>query len=95
MKGSGEWKLFTTVDGNEIQLTISKKDSSSDEGDYTPKAQEFVYDSDRGVIVLGDGKTTLRNLRAFYNVSIVKDDVSSALGYDPESVLNKGQADSC
>ena len=89
---SGEWKLFTTVDGNEIQLTISKKDSSSDEGNYIPKAQEFVYDSDRKVIVLGDGKTTLRNLRAFYNVSIVKDDVSSALGYDPESVLNKGQA---
>ena len=89
---SGEWKLFTTVDGNEIQLTISKKDSSSDEGNYIPKAQEFVYDSDRKVIVLGDGKTTLRNLRAFYNVSIVKDDVVSALGYNPESVLNKGQA---
>ena len=89
---SGEWKLFTTVDGNEIQLTISKKDSSGDEGNYIPKAQEFVYDSDRKVIVLGDGKTTLRNLRAFYNVSIVKDDVVSALGYNPESVLNKGQA---
>ena len=89
---SGEWKLFTTVDGNEIQLTISEKDSSSDEGNYIPKAQEFVYDSDRKVIVLGDGKTTLRNLRAFYNVSIVKDDVLLALGYNPESVLNKGQA---
>ena len=89
---SGEWKLFTTVDGNEIQLTISKKDSSSDEGNYIPKAQEFVYDSDRKIIVLGDGKTTLRNLRAFYNVSIVKDDVLLALGYNPESVLNKGQA---
>ena len=89
---SGEWKLFTTVDGNEIQLTISKKDSSSDEGNYIPKAQEFVYDSDRKVIVLGDGKTTLRNLRAFYNVSIVENDVLSALGYTPESVLNKGQA---
>ena len=89
---SGEWKLFTTVDGNEIQLTISKKDSSGDEGNYIPKAQEFVYDSDRKVIVLGDGKTTLRNLRAFYSVSIVKDDVVSALGYNPESVLNKGQA---
>ena len=89
---SGEWKLFTTVDGNEIQLTISKKDSSGDEGNYIPKAQEFVYDSDRKVIVLGDGKTTLRNLRAFYNVSIVKDDVLLALGYNPESVLNKGQA---
>ena len=89
---SGEWKLFTTVDGNEIQLTISKKDSSSDEGNYIPKAQEFVYDSDRKVIVLGDGKTTLRNLRAFYNVSIVENDVVSALGYNPENVLNKGQA---
>ena len=89
---SGEWKLFTTVDGNEIQLTISKKDSSSDEGNYIPKAQEFVYDLDREVIVLGDGKTTLRNLRAFYNVSIVKDDVVSALRYNPESVLNKGIA---
>ena len=89
---SREWKLFTTVDGNEIRLTISKKDSSSDEGNYIPKAQEFVYDSDRKVIVLGDGKTTLRNLRAFYSVSIVKDDVVSALGYNPESVLNKGQA---
>ena len=89
---SGEWKLFTTVDGNEIQLTISKKDSSSDEGNYIPKAQEFVYDSDRKIIVLGDGKTTLRNLRAFYSVSIVENDVVSALGYKPESVLNKGQA---
>ena len=89
---SGEWKLFTTVDGNEIQLTISKKDSSGDEGNYIPKAQEFVYDSDRKIIVLGDGKTTLRNLRAFYNVSIVENDVVSALGYNPESVLNKGQA---
>ena len=89
---SGEWKLFTTVDGNEIQLTISKKDSSSDEGNYIPKAQEFVYDLDREVIVLGDGKTTLRNLRAFYNVSIVKDDVVSALRYNPESILNKGIA---
>ena len=89
---SGEWKLFTTVDGNEIQLTISKKDSSSDEGNYIPKAQEFVYDLDREIIVLGDGKTTLRNLRAFYNVSIVKDDVVSALRYNPESVLNKGIA---
>ena len=89
---SGEWKLFTTVDGNEIQLTISKKDSSGDEGNYIPKAQEFVYDLDREVIVLGDGKTTLRNLRAFYNVSIVKDDVVSALRYNPESVLNKGIA---
>ena len=89
---SGEWKLFTTVDGNEIQLTISKKDGSSDEGNYVPKAQEFVYDSDRKVIVLGDGKTTLRNLRAFYSVSIVENDVVSALGYTPESVLNKGIA---
>ena len=89
---SGEWKLFTTVDGNEIQLTISKKDSSGDEGNYIPKAQEFVYDSDRKIIVLGDGKTTLRNLRAFYSVSIVENDVVSALGYNPESVLNKGQA---
>ena len=89
---SGEWKLFTTVDGNEIQLTISKKDSSGDEGDYIPKAQEFVYDLDRKIIVLGDGKTTLRNLRAFYNVSIVENDVLLALGYKPESVLNKGQA---
>ena len=42
---SGEWKLFTTVDGNEIQLTISKKDSPSDETNNKTKNPKNEDDS--------------------------------------------------
>lgn len=87
----GKWVEFTTVDGKTIGLTINKK-ASSTEGNYVPKAQEFVYDTDNNYIVIGDGSTPLNGLKAFYNTTVTKSDIITALGYTPENLLEKGQA---
>lgn len=87
----GKWVEFTTVDGKTIKLTINKK-ASSTEGNYVPKAQELVYDTDNNYIVIGDGSTSLSGLKAFYNTTVTKSDIITALGYTPEDVLQKGQA---
>lgn len=86
----GKWVEFTTVDGKTIDLSINKK-AGFTEGSYVPKAQELVYDTDNNYIVIGDGTTKLQDLKAFYSVSVTKEDIISYLGYTPENSLEKGQ----
>lgn len=86
----GTWVVFDSVDGSKIELKVNSKDSSVDIG-YIPKVNELVYDTSRGVLVLGDGTTKLSNLRAFYEKTITKTDLINTLGYTPEDANNKGQ----
>lgn len=70
---------------------MNTKNSTTD-GNYVPKAGELVYDSVRDIIVKGDGTTNLTTLRAFYQNTLTNNDIITALGYTPENVANKGQA---
>lgn len=86
----GQWELFNKVDGSKTEVTMNTK-SSLTQGNYVPKAGELVYDSDRDIIVMGDGTTKLQDLKAFYQNTLTNSDIISALGYTPEDVANKGQ----
>lgn len=85
----GQWEAFTKVDGNEIEITIKEKADSTD-NNYRPAKGEFVWDTEREILVIGDGVSTLGNLKAFYGSDISLSDILSAIGYTPEDVANKG-----
>ena len=87
----GQWSLFDKVDGSITTVTMNTKNSTT-EGTYVPKAGELVYDTARDIIVKGDGTTNLTTLRAFYQNTLTNNDVITALGYTPENIANKGQA---
>lgn len=87
----GNWSLFDKVDGSVTTVTMNTKNSTT-EGNYVPKAGELVYDSVRDIIVKGDGTTKLQDLKAFYQSTLSDTDIIAALGYTPENVANKGQA---
>lgn len=87
----GQWSLFNKVDGTTTSITMNTKNSRT-EGTYIPKAGELVYDTARDIIVLGDGTTNLTTLRAFYQNTLTNNDIIAALGYTPENIANKGQA---
>lgn len=53
---------------------------------------ELVYDTERKILVIGDGVTNLGGLEAFYGEAVTNADILSALGYTPENTANKGQA---
>lgn len=88
---NGVWEVFTKVDGNEIELTLKTKSDVTD-NTYIPKENELIWDTSRKILVIGDGKTTLGGLDAFYNNTLTASDVTSALGYTPEDSSKKGQA---
>lgn len=88
---TGQWSLFNKVDGTTTSITMNTKDSKTN-GNYIPKAGELVYDITRDIIVLGDGATNLTTLRAFYQNTLTNNDIITALGYTPENIANKGQA---
>lgn len=87
---SGQWVAFDSVDGNKIKVNIKSLDSQID-GAYIPQAQEFVWDKNRSILVIGDGTTSLLALRAFYEGTLTSADIISALGYQPEDASMKGQ----
>lgn len=91
-QSAGTWIEFTSVDGTNINVKLNEKDSSNTtDADYIPKHGELVYDTNKNIIVLGDGKTKLINLRAFYSVAVTAQDILKSLGFTPENILNKGQ----
>ena len=87
---SGQWVAFDSVDGNKIKVNIKSLNSQTD-GAYIPQAQEFIWDTDRNILVIGDGATSLLGLRAFYEGSLTSADIITALGYQPEDASMKGQ----
>lgn len=87
----GTWELFNKVDGSVTEVTMNTKNSTI-QGNYVPKARELVYDSARDIIVMGDGTKKLQDLKAFYQNTLTNNDIITALGYTPEDVANKGQA---
>lgn len=87
---NGNWVVFDKVNGESIIITINTKDSSV-EGTYVPKLNELVWDSNRKILVIGDGVTQLQNMFAFYEGTLTDTDIISALGYTPEDSANKGQ----
>lgn len=89
---NGQWVAFTKVDGNEVEVTIKTKSDLTD-NTYVPKANELVYDTNRKILVIGDGTTSLGSLKAFYgNSTLTANDITTALGYTPEDSSKKGQA---
>lgn len=92
-QSAGKWIEFTSVDGTNINVKLNEKDSSNTtDADYIPKHGELVYDTNKNIIVLGDGKTKLITLRAFYSVAVTAQDILKSLGFTPENILNKGQS---
>ncbi len=87
----GEWEVFSTVDGNNIEFTVKTKSDTTD-NTYVPKANELVWDTNRKILVIGDGTTTLGNLKAFYGSTVTSADILTAIGYTPENIADKGQA---
>lgn len=88
----GQWVKFTSVDGNEVKVTLKTKNDLTD-NTYVPDANELVWDTNRKILVIGDGSTTLGSLKAFYDQSaLTATDIISALGFTPEDQANKGQA---
>lgn len=88
---NGSWEPFTSVNGNDIELTIKQLADSVD-GPKVPKAGELVYDTERKILVIGDGTTNLAGLEAFYGEKVTNADILSALGFTPEDSSKKGQA---
>ena len=77
---------------NEVEVTIKTKSDLTD-NTYVPKANELVYDTNRKILVIGDGTTSLGSLKAFYgNSTLTANDITTALGYTPEDSSKKGQA---
>lgn len=90
---NGSWVAFTTLDGSEIELKVNIKDSSiAGQGSQIPKLGELVWDSNRNCLLIGDGLLSVANLRPFYENTLSQTDVINALGFTPESIANKGQA---
>lgn len=87
----GQWEAFTSVDGNEIDITIKTKSDLTD-NTYVPKKNELIWDSNREILVIGDGTTSLGGLKEFYGKSVTSADILAAVGYTPEDSANKGQA---
>lgn len=87
----GLWSAFSEVDGDVVDITVKQLADSSD-GAYIPKVGELVYDTERKILVIGDGVTNLGGLEAFYGEAVTNADILSALGYTPENTANKGQA---
>ncbi len=87
----GEWEVFSTIDGNNIDFTVKTKSDTTDNS-YVPKANELVWDTNRKILIIGDGTTTLGNLKAFYGTAVTSADILTAIGYTPENIADKGQA---
>lgn len=87
----GIWEAFSSVDGDDIEITIKQLSDLTD-GAIVPKLGELVYDTERNILVIGDGTTNLGGLEAFYGTTVTKSDILSALGFTPEDAANKGQA---
>lgn len=88
---TGSWEAFTEVSGNDIEVTIKQLDGNTND-QVIIKSGELVYDTARGIIVVGDGTKKLGQLQAFYSSTLTKNDIISLLTYTPEDVSNKGQA---
>lgn len=89
----GSWVVFDAVDGSQIELKVNVKDSSiAGQGSQIPKLGELVWDSDRECLLIGDGLLSIANLRPFYENTLTATDITNALGFTPESIANKGQA---
>lgn len=89
---SGQWEAFTEVNGNNIEVTVKTKNDITDNL-YVPANGELVWDTGRNILVIGDGTTTLGSLNAFYDTStLTSTDIITALGFTPENIANKGQA---
>lgn len=88
---NGQWKKFTEIDGNDVEVTIKTKSDLTD-NTYVPKANELIWDTNRKILVIGDGTTSLGSLKAFYGEAVTTADILTAIGYTPENIANKGQA---
>lgn len=88
---NGQWEAFTTIDGNEVEIQIKSLKDSID-GAKVPKQNELVWDSERNILVIGDGTTNLGSLKPFYENTLTASDITTALGFTPENSANKGQA---
>ncbi|MCI8790847.1 MAG: hypothetical protein HFH92_17485 [Lachnospiraceae bacterium] len=86
----GQWEVFNSVDGNTIDITVKEKSDLTD-NTYVPKRNELIWDTNRKILVIGDGTTSLGSLKEFYGQGITSADILSAIGYTPEDAANKGQ----
>lgn len=87
----GQWEVFDSVDGNLIEISVKEKSDLTDNL-FIPKKNELVWDSNREILVIGDGITSLGSLKEFYSKGISSSDILAAIGYTPEDISNKGQA---
>lgn len=87
----GQWEMFSEVDGNNIEITVKEKNDLTD-NTYIPKKNELIWDSNRKILVIGDGTTSLGGLNEFYGKGVSSTDILTAIGYTPEDIANKGQA---
>lgn len=87
----GQWEVFDSVDGNLIEITVKEKSDLTD-NTFIPKKNELIWDSNREILVIGDGITSLGGLKEFYSKGITSSDILATIGYTPEDISNKGQA---
>lgn len=78
LRTKGAWVEFTKVDGSAVEVTVKLMNSADT---YTPKQGEFVYLTDRDMLVFGDGTKTLAQLT---------DIRGGSLTYTPENSAYKG-----
>lgn len=86
----GQWEVFNSVDGNIIDITVKEKSDLID-NTFVPKKNELIWDSNREILVIGDGTTPLGSLKEFYGQGVSSADILAAIGYTPEDISNKGQ----
>lgn len=86
----GIWEVLTSINGNDIEITIKTKSDLTD-NTYVPKANEFIWDTHRKALVIGDGSSTLGNLKPFYENTVTQAHLLAALGFTPEDSSQKGQ----
>lgn len=87
----GQWEPFTEVNGNETTIIIRELGDLTD-NTVIPEKGELIWDKDRGILIRGDGSTSLGSLKEFYGSSVTAADILAAIGYIPENAAEKGQA---
>lgn len=84
---SGTWEAFTSVSGDDIELTVNTTYLGTD----VPKLGELCWSNN--TLLVGDGNTDLMGLKPFYSTAMSRDDLINLIGFEPESINNKGKAD--
>ena len=87
---SGHWEAFNGINGSDYLIELKTIDGT--DTTFIPSIGEPIWDTNRKCLIIGDGTTAAVALKPFYEKTMASTDITSALGFTPEDIANKGQA---